>query len=203
MTQFNNSILGFVHELKYDFDGLYERIYNRKIYAGENWINLADESFAADLASFFEGNNAHTNVLYNLTNKLNQVIFSDISEFSLFSICGFLPFLECKGFEYSYTIKQGFSSSKHSTILASSFSQESFNCWIDDETKLDSATKEFLKDEVLRVHTESTRGFDNGIDYAYIDVISYLINFFEYYNKLVNHVKKESKKETHTKSKKK
>lgn len=203
MTEFNNSILGFVHDLKYDFDGLYERIHNRKIYTGENWINIADESLAADLARLFKGNNAHTNTLYSLTNELNQVIYSDISEFPLFSIYGFLPFLEFKGFEYSYTIKKGYCSSKHNTILTSSFSLESFNRWIDDETKLDSATKEFLKDEVLKVYTESTRGCDNGIDYAYIDVISYLTQFFEYYNKLVVHVKKESKKKTHAKSKKK
>lgn len=182
----NTSLLQFVHDLMHNFDGMYELNYKQPISEYENWITIKDEELAAYLAKIFKNNTAYSQTVCNMAYQMDEFVVEQISEDTICCNRGWAPFLTLKGFQY-YKDKKEKGTVCYYSILESVFNREDFNDWADEETNFDFPTKELLKQGVKAVYDNSTRGFANGVDYAYLDVISYLTEFFKSYSKHMAH----------------
>lgn len=178
----NNNLLHFVHDLMHNFDSLYESKYKHPICEYENWITLSDEELAAHLTKIFKYNTAYTQTVFNMAYEMDEFVNKQISEETICCNRDCAPFLAFKGFQY-YNDKQGENAVCYYTILESVFNQEDFNDWVDEDSNFDFPTKEVLKQGVKTTYNNSTKGIANGVDYAYLDVISYLTEFFKSYGK--------------------
>ena len=178
----NNDLLHFVHDLMHDFDSLYEYQYKQPTCKYENWISLSDEELTVHLTEIFKYNIDYTEVLFDMVYEMDKFVTEQISEDGIICNQGLAPFLTLKGFQY-YKNMEGERTACYSTILKSLFYQEDFNDWVDEATNFDFPTKELLKQGVKATYNNSTKGIANGVDYAYLDVISYLTEFFKSYDK--------------------
>lgn len=175
----NDHLLHLVHDLMHNFDSLYEIFYKQPICEYENWVNLKDEDLAVHLTKIFKYNTAYAQTVINMAYEMDEFVTEQISEDTICCNRHWAPFLTLKGFQY-YNIEKKVC---YYTILESVFNHEDFNDWVDKETNFDFPTKEVLKQGVKATYNNSTKGIANGVDYAYLDVISYLTEFFKSYGK--------------------
>lgn len=179
----NTSLLQLVYDLMHDFDNLYKYICKQPVCEYENWITIKDEELAEGLAKIFKKNTAYAQTIINMTYEMDEFVTEQISEDTICCNRDWAPFLTHKGFQYYKVKDEKVIGVSYYTILESVFNREDFNDWVDEDTNFDFPTKELLKQGVKTVYDNSTKGFVNGVDYAYLDVISYLTVFFESYNK--------------------
>lgn len=179
----NDSLLQLVHDLMHNFDELFERNYKQPINEFENWIGLKEEALAKALSKVFKNNASYTRTVMSLVADMDELVGEQISDDTICCNRNMTPFLTVKGFQHSYSMGRNVSGVKHQTILHSVFNQEDLNDWVDKESNFDFPTKEIVKQGAKTAYENSTRNFANGVDWRYIDVILYLIDFFESYNR--------------------
>ena len=183
MEKLNNDLLQLVCALKNDFDGLYTDTHKEKPRSfGESYVSITDEGTAEDLSKIFFANHVHTQTVINLVYQMDDLVDETISDDKIVCNRGWFPFLTCSTFKHEHFTDNGRCEITHTTILASAFDIEDFNSWVDEETNFDFPTKEVLKLGVQQAYKSSKRGHENGLDYAYLDVILYLTKFFGAYH---------------------
>lgn len=182
MEKLNNGLLQLVCALKNDFEGLCTYTHKGKPSRfGESYVSITDEGVAEDLSKIFFANHVHTQTVINLVYQMDDLVNETISDDKIVCNRGWFPFLICSTFKHEHFTDNGRCEITYRTILASAFDIEDFNSWVDEETNFDFPTKEVLKLGVQQAYKSSERGHENGLDYAYLDVILYLIKFFESY----------------------
>lgn len=175
---FNNSIIQIIHELEYDYRSIYKELTNRELSLSENAI-CVDKHLSEDLALFFPERSKYKDSLFSLTSKLDE--FYDNGYSSFYDTAGWYPFLYTERTEYEESVEDGRCEIKNIVIYKSQFMYDEFWTWVDDEVECNSLNEKeasLLKEEVLTVYQEYTYLNRNNLDYAYFEVLKFLIKYF-------------------------
>ena len=176
---FNNPIIQLIHELEYDYGSIYKELTNQNLSSSENAI-CVDEPLSKDLALFFPERSKYKDSLFTLTSDLDDAYENGYSSF--YDTTSWYPFLYTERTEYEESVEDGRCEIKNIVIYKSQFMYDEFCAWIDDEIECESLNKKeasSLKEEVLAIYQEYTYLNKNNLDYAYFEVLRFLIDYYK------------------------
>lgn len=177
--QFKNSTIELIYNLEHDYEFIYKKLTNNDLDPIGNCIYWKDEELAKDLSMFFSDQSKYTNDHFVLACKLNDVYPSECCD--LFDSVGWYPFLYVERTESNSTNQKGYTEVKNIIIFKSKFDYARFIEWIEDETEYGTISKEdstILRNEVNRIYESNSHLNKNNLDYAYFEVLKYMIKFF-------------------------